>query len=72
MTHLHLGQRVILDEPLELFPGEGSTLTASIDPLEEDAHGFPHELPHRYAVEGHAIVLDMAAATKSFQMWERR
>jgi hypothetical protein len=61
MTHPHLGQRVALDKPLELLPGEGCTLTASIEPLEEDADGFPHELSHRYAVEGHAIVLDMSA-----------
>ena len=61
MAHLHLGQRVVLDEPLELLPGEGSTLTASIEPLEQNADGLPHELRYRCAVEGHTIILDMAA-----------
>ena len=50
-----------MEKPRELLPSEGSTLTASIEPLEEDADGLPHELLHRVAVEGHAIVLEMSS-----------
>ena len=61
MTDPRPWQRVSLDEQGELLPGERSSLTASIQPLEQDPRRFHQERLHRTDIERHTIVLNVSS-----------
>ena len=60
MIDLRPRQRIRPDKPVELLPGEGFALTASIEPLEQDAGGDLYKLLHPIRVERHAVISDMS------------
>ena len=61
MTDPRPWQRVSLDEQGELLPGERASLTASIQPLEQDPRRFHQERLHRPDIERHTIVLNVSS-----------
>ena len=59
MTDRRPWQRVSLDEQGKLLPVERSSLTAPIQPFEQDPRRFRQEGLHRTCIEGHPVVLDV-------------